>query len=251
VKIEQRIKTMNTKMSLHGQRLAAVWKIFGLFVLMLVPILGSAEEEEDEYVSFDGLVVVEGSRVYRAYIDPDADFSVFERVAILDTHVAFRSNWQRDVNRSRSRNVRASDMERIKEDVAGLFKDVFTEQLEAAGFEVVNYAGEDVLVLRPAIVDLDITAPDTRSAGRSRTYTANSGAATLYIELFDSLSGAIIGRAADRRGGGRAGGFATVSNRVTNRADARREFRVWADKLIEFLNEHYVEGNPEAEAEAE
>jgi hypothetical protein len=212
----------------------------------LVPILGSAEEEE-EYVSFDGLVVVEGSRVHMAYIDPDADFSVFHRVAILDPHVAFRSNWQRDVNRSRSRNVRASDMERIKEDVAGIFKDVFTEQLEAAGFEVVNYAGEDVLILRPAIIDLDVTAPDVRTAGRSRTYTAGTGAATLYLELFDSLSGAIIGRAADRRAGGRSGGFATVSNRVTNRADARREFRVWADKLIEFLNEHYVEAKAEAE----
>ena len=110
---------------------------------------------------------------------------------------------------------------------------------------MVNYADDDVLVLRPAIVDLDMTAPDTRTAGRSRTYTAGTGAATLYIELFDSLSGAIIGRAADRRAAGRSSGFATVSNRVTNRANARREFRVWADKLIEFLNEHYVEAEAE------
>ena len=237
---------MNTKSSMHGQQLASVRKVFGLFVLMLVPILGSAEEEE-QMVSFDGLVAIEESNVHMAYIDPDADFSVFQRVAILDPHVAFRSNWQRDQNRSRSRNVRTSDMERIKEDVASLFKDVFTEQLEAAGFDVVNYAGDDVLVLRPAIVDLDVTAPDTRSAGRSRTYTAATGAATLYIELFDSVTGDIVGRAADRRAAGRSGGFATVSNRVTNRANARREFRVWADMLIEFLNQHYVEAKTEAE----
>jgi hypothetical protein len=130
--------------------------------------------------------------------------------------------------------------------VASLFKDVFAEQLEAAGFDVVNYVGEDVLILRPAIVDLDVSAPDVRSAGGSRTYTASGGAATLYVELFDSLSGDIIGRAADRRASGR-GGFATRSNRVTNRADARREFRVWADRLIEFLNEHYVEAEIETE----
>ena len=237
---------MKFKLSMHGYQHPAAWKVFGLLAFLLVPIVGNAEEEE-QVVSFDGLVAIEDSRVHMAYIDPDADFSVFERVAILDPHVAFRSNWRRDQNRSRSRNVRASDMERIKEDVAGIFKDVFTEQLEAAGFEVVNYAGEDVLVLRPAIIDLDVTAPDVRTAGRSRTYTAGTGAATLYLELFDSLSSAIIGRAADRRGAGRSGGFATVSNRVTNRADARREFRVWADKLIEFLNEHYVEGKPAAE----
>ncbi len=236
---------MTTNLSMHDQQLASLWKVIGLFVLMLVPILGSAEEEEQK-VSFDGLVAIEESNVHMAYIDPNADFSVFQRVAILEPHVAFRSNWRRDVNRSRSRNVRASDVERIKEDVAGIFKDVFTEQLEAAGFEVVNYADEDVLILRPAILDLDITAPDTRSAGRSRTYTAGSGAATLYLELFDSLSGAIIGRAVDRRAA-RSGTFATVSNRVTNRADARREFRVWADKLIEFLNAHYVEAKAEPE----
>jgi hypothetical protein len=228
---------MNIKSSTHGHKNPTVRKVLGLLIFMLTPILGNAEEEAN--VTFDGLVAVEDSRVHMAYIDPNADFSVFQRVAILDPHVAFRSNWQRDQNRSRSRNVRASDVERIKEDVAGLFKDVFIEQLEAAGFDVVNYAGEDVIILRPAIVDLDVTSPDLRTAGRSRTYSAGGGAATLYLELFDSLSGDIVGRAADRRNS-RRGTFATVSNRVTNRADARREFRVWADTLIEFLTEDYI-----------
>ena len=236
---------MKIKLSTHGHEKLTGWKGFGLFVFLLMPILGNAEEEAN--VTFDGLVVVEDSSVYVAYIDPKADFSVFQRVSILDPHVAFISNWQRDQNRSRSRNVRASDVDRIKEDVAGLFKEVFAEQLEAAGYEVVNYAGEDVLILRPAIVDLDVTAPDVRSAGRSRTYTATGSAATLYLELFDSLSGDIVGRAADRRGAGNRGGFATASNRVTNRADARREFRVWADQLVEFLNSHYVEASAEAD----
>jgi len=234
---------MSCKIGTYGRQLPAAWKVFGLLAFLLVPILASADDGEEENVSFDGLVAIEGSRVYSVFIDPNADFSVFQRVAILEPHVAFRSNWQRDQNRSRSRNLRASDVARIKEDVASMFKDVFTERLEAAGFEVVNYADYDVLILRPAIVDLDIAAADLRSAGRSRIYTAGTGAATLFLELFDSVTGDIVGRAVDRRAAGRAGSFATVSNRVTNRADARREFRVWADKLIEFLNEHYVEAN--------
>ena len=221
---------------------------FGLLALLMTAFVGSsawAAEEEAGTFNWDGLVPIEESRVHAAYINPDADFSVFQRVAILDPHVAFRSNWQRDQNRSRSRNVRASDVERIKEDVAALFKDVFVEQLEAAGYEVVNYAGEDVLVLRPAIIDLDVTAPDVRSSARSRSYATNTGAATLVMELFDSLSGEIIGRAADRRAARNAGGFATSANRVTNRANARREFRVWADKLVEFLDSHYVQASSE------
>ena len=174
-----------------------------------------------------------------AFIDPDADFTVFKRVAILEPFVAFRSNWQRDQNRSRSRNVRARDMERIKEDVATQFERVFAERLEAAGYDVVEVADDDVLVLRPAIIDLDITAPDTRAAGRSRTFTASPGAATLYIQLFDSVSGDIIGRAADRQAVRRAGGTFNWSNSVTNTADARRMMAGWADNLVGFLDAHY------------
>lgn len=213
------------------------WLVLTPFLLM--PALLHAADQDAE-TSWDGLVAVEGADMAAAFIDPAADFSVFRRVSILQPHVAFRSNWQRDQNRSRTRNIRASDVERIKEDVAGLFMSVFAERLEAAGYEVVNYAGEDVLILRPAVIDLDITAPDTRSAGRSRTYTTTTGAATVFIELFDSLSSDLIGRAVDRRSSGRSGGFATQSNRVTNRADARREFGVWADRLVAFLDQHYV-----------
>jgi hypothetical protein len=104
-----------------------------------------------------------------------------------------------------------------------------------------TYVGEDVLILRPAIIDLDITAPDVGRQGRSRTYTATAGAATLFVELFDSYSGDLIGRAVDRRATRSTGGFAIRSNRVTNRADARREFGRWADQLIAFLDQHYVE----------
>ncbi|MCZ6828582.1 MAG: hypothetical protein O7F73_03165 [Gammaproteobacteria bacterium] len=49
----------------------------------------------------------------------------------------------------------------------------------------------------------------------------------------------VIGRAADRRAARQGGGRVTWSNRVTNRADARRMFGRWADKLTEFLGQHY------------
>ncbi len=196
---------------------------------------GAAEAE----FTFDNLVRVEDAKVGMAYIDPDADFSVFKRVALLEPGVAFRSNWQRDQNRSRTNNVSARDMERIKSDVSSLFQEVFTERLESAGYPVVDVGGEDVMVLRPAIIDLDITAPDTRSAGRSRSFTSTTGAATLYLEVFDSLSGDIIGRAADRQAARSHGSSLSWSNSVTNTAEARRMFGRWADRLVAFLDSHY------------
>ena len=206
--------------------------------LLLAPMFGFAQDDQPE--TWDGLVRIEDSRAYSAFIDPDADFSVFRRVAVLEPEVAFRANWLRDTNRSRARNVRASDVERIKADVADLLKDVFIERLEAAGYPIVNVADEDVLVLRPSIIDLDVVAPDTRQTGRSRTYTTQTGAATIFLELFDSLSGAVIGRALDRQSAAQSRTFATVANRVTNRADARRVFVGWADQLVAFLDSHYA-----------
>ena len=229
---------LNKKHKTHIMLKMRQWLV--LAPILVMPAALQAEEHEAD-TTWDGLVAVEDSNVAAAFIDPDADFGVFERVSILEPFVAFRSNWKRDQNRSRSRNVRASDVERIKGDVANLFMDVFVERLEAAGYEVVNEVDEDVLILRPAVIDLDITAPDVPRAGRSRTYTANTGAATLFLELFDAYSGDLIGRAVDRRGARSTGGFAIRSNRVTNRADARRVFVRWADTLVEFLGQHYIE----------
>jgi hypothetical protein len=235
---------------------AATAFVIPALIIASASIALAQEDDEEIYddagISFDGLELIEASNVAAAYIDPEADFSVFQRVAILDPFVTFRSNWQRDVNRSRRRGrINTSDMERIKADVASLFKEVFTERLEADdGFEVVVFADYDVLLLRPAIIDLDITAPDMRTGGRSRTYIASAGAATLYIELFDSVSGTIIGRAIDRRAS-RIPGRAAWAGRVTNTAEARRMFGGWADILRDFLEQHYYEYEPEAEAEAE
>lgn len=223
-----------------------------LITLLLITFATTTfAQEDDAQNSFDGLERIEDARVGAAYIDPEADFSVFRRVAILDPLVAFRANWQRDQNRRRNTNVRTGDMERIKADVAWLFRDVFTERLEAAGFEIVNVANQDVLVLRPAIIDLDVTAPDTRSAGRSRTFAASTGAATLYLQLVDSVSGDTIGRAIDRRAARRAGGSVTWSNRVTNTAEARRMVGRWADILVEFLSEHYYSPSDEGAEQSE
>ena len=205
------------------------------------PEAGDSASSEPAVESIDGLVPIRSAGVALAYIDPEADFGAFRRVAILEPHVAFRANWQRDVNRSRTRRVRSRDMERIRADFAALFKQVFTERLEANdGFEVVDVLDYDVLLLRPSIVDLDVTAPDAPRAGRARTYAAAAVAATLYLQLFDAVSGDLIGRAADRQMVRRGGGRLVWTDGVSNRADASRMMGRWADQLIAFLDSHYV-----------
>lgn len=197
-----------------------------------------AEEDADP---FENLEQVEDSKVAAAFIDPNADFSVFNQVMVLDTFVAFRSGWERDQRRgTRSNRVSARDMETIKTRVSELFNSVLIEILEEDdGYEIVDEPDYNVLLIRAAIIDLDVTVPDTMSAGNTRTFTADSGAATLYIELYDSVSGQIIGRAIDRQAARSPGDIMRWTNRASNTADARRVFRNWANSLRSFLDSHY------------
>ena len=218
-------------------------KITIYLAAILAGILGlQTAQAAEASQQFENLVPVGDPQVAVAYIDPNADFSVFKRAMILDTFVSFRSGWERDQRRgTRGTRISSRDMDRIKSRVSELFNSVFIEVLEADdGFEVVGEADYDVLLIRAAIIDLDVTVPDNMSAGRSRTYTANSGAATLFIELYDSVSGQIIGRAFDRQGARNANTMMRWTTRASNTADARRVFRGWANTLREFLDSHYA-----------
>jgi hypothetical protein len=148
--------------------------------------------------------------------------------------VSFEKNWQRDYNRDAiglDGRVSDNDVKAIKKRVADEFKVVFTNELDTkGGYAVVDHAAADVLVLRPAIINLVVNAPDTNSVGMNRTYVASAGQMTLYLELYDSVSSDIIARIIDAKAA-REGGFAHMANRVTNKAEADRIMKRWADTL--------------------
>jgi hypothetical protein len=215
--------------------------VISLALLLSAPQGAFAQEQEPPQETHDGLTLVPDRKVAVAYVDSDADFSVYDKIMILDCYVGFKKNWKRDQKQAGSRiSISSSDMEKIKADVAELFREVFTEKLSGdGGYEIVEAAGDDVLLVRPGIIDLDITAPDTMSAGRSSTYTSSAGAATIYIELYDSVTGDILARAADRKAARSVAGHLSYTNRVTNRADARRMMGTWAELLRDRLDEFH------------
>ena len=223
-------------------RLAIAAVMFSSALLLSASPGAFAQEQDLAGETYDGLTLVPDSTVAVAYVDPDADFSIYDKIMILDCYVSFRKDWEKDHTRSSGSRIRISskDIEKIKADVADLFREVFTEKLsEDGGYEIVEAAGDNVLLVRPSIIDLDITAPDTMSAGRSRTYTSSAGAATLYIELFDSVTGDILARATDRKAARNVGGYMSYTNRVTNRAAARRMLGSWAELLRDMLDEFH------------
>lgn len=187
-------------------------------------------------VNDEGMELVEDSELATVYADPGADLGVYKRILLEDATVAFKKNWQRDQNRGNSMKVRSSDMQRITEDVATLFNEVFTKQLTESGYEITTQTGPDVLTLKPAIVDLDVYAPDVKSASFSRSYSESAGEMTLNLELFDSLTGDKIVKATDRKRDWDQG-YLQWRTRVSNRADAQRMMKAWAKAFTSLLDE--------------
>ncbi len=169
------------------------------------------------------------------YAMPGASLGQYTKVGLLDCYVAFEKNWEQDYNSSASFGLRVSadDMDKIKKALADEFRKVFTEELTEAGHEVVDRTGPDVLVIRPAIINLNVSAPDVRSSTFSEIVVRSAGSMTLYMELFDSETSAIFGRVIDAQAD--RDNIAERANSVTNKAAADRILRDWARELAGHL----------------
>ena len=150
--------------------------------------------------------------------------------------MSFKKNWQRDQNRSSAFRVRNSDMKRIQDDVATLFREVFAQELADAGYELVEEIDADVLIVKPAIVDLDVVAPDIQTSSRSMSFSEQGGEMTLKLELLDSVTNDKIAEATDRKKDYRQG-YVEWRTSVNNRALAKRMMTSWAKTLRSALDE--------------
>jgi len=100
---------------------------------------------------------------------------------------------------------------------------------------VVDEIGADILILRPAIINLNPTSPDLQQPGRVDTYAETAGDMTLYVEIYDSETSALIAKAMDGQGD-HGVGFVTWQTRVSNRAAADRILKEWARVLVAALD---------------
>lgn len=198
--------------------------------LAVIVLAGCATTQRGP-TEWDGLVRQPGTRLGAVFVKPDAEIPSYPSIILAPASVQFARNWDPSRGgRSLSRRLDAADITAIKDSLATMLANTFREELTAGGYQVVTEPGPDTLLVIPAIVDLYVTAPDTMAAGRSRTYTANSGRMTLVLELRDSVTGETLARVVDSQAA-RGTGVMTITNRVTNTADAQRAIRTWAQAL--------------------
>ena len=186
--------------------------------------------------NWDGLVQVSSKKLKLVYLQPGADFRGYTKVMLDPTEVAFHKDWKKNYNSStRDLSGKVSDRD-IQEAVSAGIKasnDIFAKAWRDGGYEVVTSPAPDVLRVRTGIVNISVTSPDQRTAGRSHSFSDTAGDATLIVEARNSLTGALLGRAVDRRvAGDNTTGWRSS---VSNRGDFRDLVHEWANISVKGL----------------
>jgi hypothetical protein len=176
---------------------------------------------------FSGLELVASKNVSTLYRRPDAEISAYSKIMIGEPAVEFSKNW--NPRNYGTFGLSAAQLTKIRVDLAAMAKDVFTKALGDGGYEIVTQPGDGVLVITPNLVNVFINAPSAATTGRSRTYTMDSGSATLALGVNDAVTGTLLAVVLDqRRSGTPTMQWATA---MSNRAAAEGMLKAWAEQL--------------------
>lgn len=182
---------------------------------------------------------IKSKRAEVVYVQPGASLDGYDKIMLVEPQISFRKDWKNDWNRDNP--MRRVDDRYMAEAVATgkrLLTEEFSSALTDKGFTLIDQPGSDVLMVKPAIIDLDIYAPDpNNTAGMwTKTYSDGSGRATLFVELFDSSSQQILVRVMDTKDNENDGySWRVQRNRASNMADARFAFSSWGIDLANGL----------------
>lgn len=190
------------------------------------------DTSDEAEVTYDGLYPVDGGTADAAWARPGADISKYSKIMLQGVGIEYRPGGKS----GRLYHARRSDdhyemSDKQKARLEELLHEYFLKELgESEKFTIVQEAGPDVLLIRGGLLDVVSFVPP-EPLGREEIFLSRVGEATLVLDIRDSVSGAIIARAVDRRAAGDSANGLTRSNRVMNTAEVRQMIRAWAKLL--------------------
>jgi len=185
-----------------------------------------------EEMTDDGLVRVPSRSVAGVYRLPGASFVQYRRIMLEPPTISFAPEWQKNHPK-----VTAAEILRIRTESAEMFREEFTRELIDRGpYELTDELAPDVLIVNPAIQDLDILAPETSVAPGDRSYTAGPVKLKVTGELREAATGKLVGRLTIFEGNERYPfNELRPANRTTNAHEQRIAFGKWSRILNEAL----------------
>ncbi|KGJ95837.1 DUF3313 family protein [Thalassotalea sp. ND16A] len=177
-------------------------------------------------ITYDGLHEVKNTSVSKAWAKPGASLAGYSKIHLKGIGVAYREDVQDRNRRVHNSGKGYSLTAKNKADFKRVIREAFLGELaESEHFTITEESGFDVLLVNVGLLDVVSYVPPER-AGRNSIYLREIGAATLVLELRDSLTESIFLRVADRRAAEQSG-IIFESNRVTNVAEIRRLGKAW------------------------
>jgi len=169
------------------------------------------------------------------FAKPDLDLSGYTAFMLDPVEVAYQKDPGNRTRTSSDANYALStrQMETLKS--------VFQEEVERAlgqdgGYRIVTTPGPNVARLSAYLIDLVVRIPTDRADVR-RTFATSYGEVTMVLELYDSQSGEVLARVADRQDPTNSAYDLAEVNTAFVRNDVTRLFRYWATAVRERLDQ--------------
>ena len=200
--------------------------------MLLGTLAGCAADRKPEEVTPDGLVRVPSRAAGGVYRAPGAPFHQYKRFIVEPMTVDFIEDWQK-----KHKEVSEREIQRMRDESRRNFLEEFTRVLiEEGGYTLADAPGEDVMLLAPALTELDVPAPENDMVD-TRMLSPRRPSMTLTGEMRDSLTGKLVGRVIVIEPGEHYGANELrPANRVTNAHELRLVFGKWVRMLREALS---------------
>lgn len=204
---------------------------------------------ETDGPTYDGMVPVRDSGMKEAWVRPDINISNYRQILLLPTEVQFRAvrpGAGTSLSRSQDREFPLSpaDQKRLVDTVTEVFRE---ELAKSRNLTLTTGPGPEVLLVRISLLDIVSRVPP-EGPGRTEIFLDEVGAATLVLELQDSMSGETLARAVDRRAADPVDGLDGLGSNVsrvtsvTAWSEVRRVARRWASVVTLRIDQLYTRG---------
>jgi len=146
----------------------------------------------------EGLVAVSSGRVDHLYVRPGKELAGYRKVLLDPVAVELNNDWVKQRHGSNYRiqptYPRYKDADEVARETATAVSTSLAKAFRAAGFEIVEAPGTEVMRVSAKVADLFINAPDIVSPGYTRNATRDAGDAYLALDARDSASGKALAR---------------------------------------------------------
>lgn len=194
------------------------------------PVVVPNQEPAVQWTATD----IKGFDSSKIALDQGLELQRYKTFSVLQPTLEFDKDWLREFKR----DMTSRDEERIRESYTGALRKALEDTLsKELGWQRVEQAAEDTLVVVPTLSRFRITAPDLSFRGPTRDYVQHSGAARLDLQLRDGSSGAPLVALSDHSETRAFGGLGDLkpTNRVENLRDFKMLSKRWASRLADYL----------------